>query len=168
MSQLICGIDPGLDGAFAFLDPDHLNLTIVPMPTFEKNGLRHTDPAGVAAILKQHRPTHAIMEAVFSSPQMGVRSAFSFGRSKGVLEGALHMAPSEPEVILITPSVWKPAMGATADKKQTAARATTLMPNCASAWKRVKDADKAEAALLALYGSVKLGFKVGQLTLKGA
>ena len=166
MSLLICGIDPGLNGAFAFLNIEELTLQIVAMPTFEKNSLRHTDPAEVAAVINHHRPTHAFLEAVYSSPQMGVRSAFSFGRSAGIIQGALHASQASPEVCQVVPSVWKPAMGAPADKKKTLARASQLMPDCASAWKRVKDDGRAEAALLALYGAVKMGLKVGNLTLK--
>jgi hypothetical protein len=83
---------------------------------------------------------------------MGVTSAFSFGRSSGIILGALGAL--DVTVTCPIPSVWKRAMGCTSDKKQTAERASQLMPNCRTAWKLAKNADRAEATLLALYGAV--------------
>lgn len=167
MSQpIVCGIDPGLNGAFAFLDTTDNTLCVVDMPTFPHNGKRHVDPAGVAAILHKHMPDHVFVEQVHSSPQMGVTSSFSFGRSSGIVLGALAAFRTDVNTAEVQPQIWKKALGATSDKKQTVARATQLMPACAPAWKLVKHTDRAEAALIALYGAVKLGFKVENLTLK--
>jgi len=97
---------------------------------------------------------------------MGVASSFSFGRSSGIIHGAcgaLGIGISDP-----TPSVWKRAMGCSADKKQTVARATQLLPHCASQWKLVKHTDRAEACLLALYGAVSLGLEIRNIKLKGS
>lgn len=163
MPYAICGIDPGLNGAFAFLDIEADTLTIVDMPTVEKNGKRYVSPAQVGAILNTYLPDVAVLEAVHSSPQMGVASSFSFGRSSGILlgaAGALGLPVSE-----VPPSVWKPRMGCTADKKQTVAQATKLLPTCAAAWKLVKHTDRAEAALIAVYGAVVRGMKLTSPTL---
>jgi Holliday junction resolvasome RuvABC endonuclease subunit len=164
MTTVICGIDPGLNGAFAFIDLEDKTLEIVDMPTKEKNGKRHVDPVAVGAILNQYLPDQAFLEQVHSSPQMGVSSSFSFGRSSGIILGAA--GASCVPVTEVPPSVWKPRMGCSADKKQTVAQATKLIPSGASAWKLVKHTDRAEAALIALYGAVVGGRIVGPLTLK--
>lgn len=156
MATVYCGVDPGLDGAFAFLHSVDSTLEIVDMPTeLMNNGKRRVDAAKVGAILRQYLPDHIFLEHVHASPQMGVSSAFSFGRSSGVIMGAA--GAQALKVTEVAPNLWKPRMGCTADKKQTVARATQLLPNCARAWKLVKDADRAEAALLAIYGTISLG-----------
>lgn len=163
MSTVICGIDPGLNGAFAFIDLEQGSLSITDMPTLERGGKRHTDPSRVGAILFASKPKHITIEHVHSSTQMGVASSFSFGRSFGILLGVAHA--SGAQVSEVTPAVWKPAMGCSADKRQTVARASALMPGCASAWRLVKHTDRAEAALLALYSAVRLGLEVPNLKL---
>lgn len=155
---LICGADPGLNGAFVVIDLANSTLKVFDMPTFEKNGKRHVNAPEVGTILKTATPHAVFLEFVHASPQMGVSSSFSFGRSSGVIHGvcgALDLPLTE-----IAPSVWKPRMGATADKKQTAAQAAKLLPQCAPLWKLVKHVDRAEAALIALYGICILGLTV--------
>lgn len=160
---LICGADPGLNGAFAVIDLTRATLKVVDMPTFERNGKRHVSAPEVGAILKNAAPHAVFLEFVHASPQMGVSSSFSFGRSSGVVHGAcgaLALPLTE-----VAPSIWKARMGVTADKKQTAAQASKLLPDCAQLWKLVKHADRAEAALIALYGICILGLTVPHLTL---
>lgn len=161
---IICGVDPGLNGAFAFIDVDQNTLSIEDMPTKDKNGKRHVDPVAVGAILNSYLPDHIYLELVHSSPQMGVASSFSFGRSSGIVLGAAGAAGISLNEI--PPSVWKPRMGCSSDKDQTRAQASTLMPGCAQAWKRKKDDGRAEAALIALYASVVSGHTVGTLKLQ--
>jgi hypothetical protein len=57
-------------------------------------------------------------------------------------------------------------MGCSADKKQTVAQASKLFPGCLAAWKLVKHTDRAEAALIALYGAVSKRHTIPALTLK--
>lgn len=164
MTAIICGVDPGLNGAFAFIDIQARTLEVVDMPTVERGGKRHVDPIKVGAILNQHIPDQIFLELVHSSPQMGVTSSFSFGRSSGIILGAaggVGLPVSE-----IAPSIWKPRMGCTADKVQTVSVATKLFPKCSAAWKLKKHTDRAEASLIALYGAVLAGHTVGDLTLK--
>lgn len=163
MPTTICGIDPGLNGAFAFINIDASTLTIADMPTVSKNGKRHVDPTGVGAILSTHIPDLVFLELVHSSPQMGVASSFSFGRSSGIVLGAA--AALGLGVTEVAPSVWKPRMGCSADKKQTVEQASRLLPECTSAWKLGKHTDRAEAALIAVFGAVSKGHQIHSLTL---
>lgn len=164
MAAIICGADPGLNGAFAFIDLSDNTLSIVDMPTVTRNKKRHVDPVLVGAFLNNYVPDEVYVEQVHSSPQMGVASSFSFGRSSGIIlgaTGALGIPVTE-----VPPSVWKPRMGCTSDKKQTVEVASKLLPQCTAAWKLVKHTDRAEAALIALYGAAVSGHKIPPLTLK--
>jgi hypothetical protein len=71
----------------------------------------------------------AIVEAVSSSPQMGVVSSFSFGRGYGNLEMALTAAAIPFE--RVRPQVWQKALGCMTkgDKNVSKRRAQELFPN---------------------------------------
>ena len=99
-------------------------------------------------------PIRAFVERVSASPQMGTTSAFSFGGSYMAVRMACaaHFIPTE----LVTPQVWKRALGVAGGPGKTdavRARASALMPRHAHLWTRAKDDGIAEAAMIALYGS---------------
>ena len=107
---------------------------------------------------------YAYLEEVHSMPGQGVASTFTFGEGYGIIKGALGAA--NIPLRLVRPQVWKrglripPTSGQTKTQIKKAAmhRASTLMPDCVSFWKRAKDDGVAEAAMIALYGSMILGF----------
>ena len=61
----------------------------------------------------------AVIEQVHSSPQMGVRSAFSFGENYGTWKTLCHLAGAK--VLLVRPQVWQKSLNLTglqgADRK---------------------------------------------------
>jgi crossover junction endodeoxyribonuclease RuvC len=155
---VVLGVDPGVDGAFAFIDPVACTLRVADMPCFTRTTTktkRFADAVGIGNLVRSEPIVHCYIEKVASSPQMGVVSAFSFGYSFGTLHGAL----SALQVPLdeVPPQEWKKAMRTTADKKESKARAHQLMPQCV---KLLGRADRAEAAMLALYGTMLLGHKI--------
>jgi crossover junction endodeoxyribonuclease RuvC len=75
---------------------------------------------------------------------------FRFGYGAGAIEGVL--AGLGIEVVLVAPTVWKPAMRLGSDKGRARAEAQRLFPALASLFGRVRDDGRAEAALLGLYG----------------
>ena len=87
----------------------------------------------------------AVIERVSSSPQMGVVSAFTFGRSYGFLRGAL-IGVRIP-FVEVTPQKWQKALGCMSkgDKNVTKAKAQQLYPN-----EKITHAT-ADALLLATY-----------------
>lgn len=148
--SIILGIDPGVEGALAFIDTEACTLRVFDMPTFSRTTTktkRFTDAVSVGTLLRSAEITHAFVEQVAASPQMGVVSAFSFGQSFGTLKGALSalLVPLDE----VPPAVWKRQMRAPKDKKESKARARELMPACAHLFRR---ADHAEAAMLAMFG----------------
>jgi hypothetical protein len=145
MSRITIGIDVGANGAIAWIDergkscvermPDTLQDLWELVVSISLNA--GTGGLGVRAYL----------EAVSSSPQMGVVSAFSFGRGYGNLEMALTAAGIPFE--RVRPQVWQKAMGCMTkgDKNISKQKAQELFPD-----KKIIHAT-ADALLIALYGS---------------
>lgn len=71
---------------------------------------------------------YALIEKVHSSPQMGVTSAFTFGRSYGFLRGLLSAAPLVFDEV--SPQKWQKALGCLTqgDKRVSKAKAQQLFP----------------------------------------
>ena len=170
---VIIGIDPGNNGAIAFLDVEKAKLRIIDMPTFEFETTKKRvsiDPYGIVAEMQRYADlTHVYMEEVYSSPQMGVVSAFNFGGGKGKILGIVG-AMGLP-VTSVKPARWKKDMKVPADKKAAVQRASQLFPGAAPAFKGPRGGvfdGRAEAALLALYGALELGVApTAPVTLQG-
>ena len=76
----------------------------------------------------------AAVERVTSSPQMGVTSAFCFGRGLGVVDGVI--AALGWSVEYVAPRVWKKAFGIRvgAGKDDSRAKASQLLPLDTGLW----------------------------------
>ncbi len=145
---LIIGVDPGQKGAFALLESDGRILDFRDMPVVGK----FVSVPIVAEIFKTWtgvEATTCIIEDVWSSPQMGVTSAFSFGRSKGLVEGIASMADCRVEYV--SPAKWKRDMKLGKDKGEARDQAMRYWPYNRAWFSRVKDDGRAEAALIALW-----------------
>lgn len=92
------------------------------------------------------------MEAVSSSPQMGVSSAFAFGEGFGIVKGVL--AALGVPLVLVPPAKWKRDLGLNQSKDGSRAKAIARWPGHSNEFKRVKDDGRAEAALIASWGLV--------------
>jgi crossover junction endodeoxyribonuclease RuvC len=152
----ILGIDPGLSGALAAYQPHDNDLIVTDVPVHvlkvNRRDRRRLDGHSLArcgAILAA--PTHAYLENVHSMPAQGIASAFTFGKVFGAIEQCLidHNIP----YTLVEPALWKRVLGVPADKDGARRRASQLMPKHAHLWARAKDDGRAEAALIAYYGS---------------
>lgn len=114
------GIDPGVSGGMAVVDENARVLLVTKMPQ---------SAGGCVAFLQQViglGPVRAALELVHSSPQMGVKSAFTFGRSYGQLQmlltaGGIHYLSPRPKA-------WQGAMRCLTrgDKKVTLLAARRL------------------------------------------
>jgi hypothetical protein len=156
--MLIFGVDVGVTGAMALLRNGKL-VAVVDLPAHEIGAgvvRRQVDAAGLAAIVREWRVQHgldaelAVLERVSSMPGQGVSSVFSLGHSLGAVQGTL--AALGVPTTLVAPQTWKRAMGLGRDKKQSQAAASRMFPAMAGEWARVRDHNRAEAALLAAYG----------------
>tara|TARA_R110000822_G_scaffold307920_1_gene435409 strand:- start:4 stop:441 length:438 start_codon:yes stop_codon:yes gene_type:complete len=142
---MICGIDPGAKGAIAFIYRDgKAFVEDMPMLGKEVNGNE------VAAFLTEFRPDHIFLEQV-NSYQMGRTSAFTFGQGVGVLKGVFQAL--KIPFTLVTPQKWQKHFGKSSDKAHSLKLAGRFYPHLADRLKRKKDDGRAEALLIARYGS---------------
>lgn len=114
------GIDPGIGGGIATLTETGQVIAAIRMPATDRDLLD-------ACFL--HYPARAYLEKVAASPQMGVSSAFTFGRGLGRLEMALTAAKVKFD--LVTPQRWQAGMQCLSggDKNVTKRRAQQLFPD---------------------------------------
>jgi crossover junction endodeoxyribonuclease RuvC len=154
--NLICGIDPGLDGALALVDlhtGDLVNVYDTPTLTL-KNG-REIDGYKLAAQVDQWSPnlTEVWIERVSARPGEGVSSSFTFGRGYGELCGIVY-ANFIP-LRSVGAAMWKRGMGVTGDKDESRKAASAIWPTQEWRWPLKKHHGRAEAALIAVYGRRK-------------
>lgn len=166
MNALILGIDPGAHGALCLYDPlTEQILDMADMPTHTvKQGATlkaRIDLYGLAVLVEKFWKcglAKAVIEEVASSPQMGVGSAFAFGFAAACVQQAVACAGVP--LLLVPPAVWKRALRvkATADldnKDASRQAASMLLPSGQHHWALKKHDGRAEAFLLAYYGSKK-------------
>lgn len=142
------GIDPGQSGAIAFVRSGKL-IDVFDMPTIAKE----ISPALLATMVHTHQVEAAAVEKVWAAPTQGrtqgAQTSFKFGKAHGMALGAvggLFVPLFEP-----TPQAWKKTFGLNADKEKSRALATKLFPDKADLFKYKINADRAEAALIALW-----------------
>ena len=159
MSGPVIGIDPGIAGALALYDAAADSLLIEPIPTFTvkvgKGRRQIPDHYGVARIIDAWAPLNPTVwiEAVGTRPGEGAVGAFSFGKTYGILLGvaAAHFLRME----LVTPAAWKAALKVKGPKDESRLRASALLPKFSGLWPLAKHDGRAEAALIALHGSMQ-------------
>ena len=119
--KLYIGIDPGLSGGVAFI-PNSGEPWAHKMPETDR------DLIDLLRDSTRDMEARAVIELVHSSPQMGVKSAFTFGEGFGRLQMALTALGVPYE--RVRPAVWQKAMGCLTkgDKNVSKRRAQELFP----------------------------------------
>lgn len=151
--MLVVGIDPGVHGALALTDGQRVK--VVDMPSFilkrGRGNKTEVDPYGLADALRAFGAvTAAFLEQVGAMPKQGVSSTFQFGRAAGMAESTI--ATLGLPLTKVPPGTWMKAMGVRGGKDGSRARANELLPADAAYFRYAKDHNRAEAALIALYG----------------
>ena len=140
----VLGFDPGADGAMAVLTPDH-KLRVVRLKNLSRRDV------WTMILGETLDPCHALIERVTSSPQMGRKSAFSFGgRFEQLLMGCTAANIPYEEV---PPQTWQKVLAvgksypSKADRKRAhVAKAQEIFPGT-----KITLAN-ADAILIAEYG----------------
>lgn len=137
----IIGIDPGTNGGIAWITDGK--------PCVEKMPDTLQDLWELIRDVASGGNCHAYIEQVHSSPQMGVKSAFTFGNGFGHLEMALTAAGIP--FTRTRPQVWQKELGCLTkgDKNITKRKAQELFPSL-----KVTHAT-ADSLLIATYGTKK-------------
>ncbi len=150
------GIDPGAGGAIALMTmAPKYDIAVLDMPVHEINGKRRIDLHALVRLLREWREgAHAIVENVGAMPGQAPNAMFSFGFAAGAVQTAVVAA--EIPFTLVTPQTWKKSYGLPGgreNKDVSRQKASMMFPSHAHLWARKKDNDRAEAVLLAHYGS---------------
>jgi len=140
------GIDPGTNGGIAWITDGKACVEKMP-DTLQDLWELICDITNYPRSTVDGRKYKAFIEQVHSSPQMGVKSAFTFGNGFGHLEMALTAAGIPFE--RVRPQVWQKAMGCMTkgDKNVSKRKAQELFPQI-----KVTHAI-ADALLIASYGA---------------
>jgi hypothetical protein len=135
------GIDPGINGGISWIDSTG-DIAVEKMPDTILDLWELIESIKVNA----GNAVRAYLETVHSSPQMGVKSAFTFGNGYGHLEMALTAAGISFE--RVRPQVWQKEMGCLTkgDKNVSKRKAQELFPGT-----KVTHAI-ADSMLIAAYG----------------
>jgi len=156
-ARTVLGIDPGAHGAIAILDETGQLLELEDMPaTVEAGGRISTNAPLLAGILARSHADVVYCEFVAARPTDAKVAAFSFGRAKGVIEGACG-ALALP-IIFLTAPTWKrlaeipPGIE---NKDLARTRAIARWPAHAELFRRKADIDRAEACLIAVAGLMR-------------
>lgn len=149
------GIDPGAGGAIALLDS---TVRVSDMPThLLKVGGKNRKRIDLHKLhmlfeLLRFEVSLCVIEDVGPMPSDGAVGAFSFGWAACAPQAmAVCMGW---KILPVRPAVWKVQMGLGGQTKDASRRkASQLFPHFSHLWSRVKDDGRAEAALIAYYGS---------------
>ena len=149
MDKAWIGIDPGQNGAACLLVGDRVEFY-----DFE-------DVSSAAAWIDDRRfelvKVRAVLERVHSMPKQGVASSFKFGANFGAWQGILSAFRIPFE--MPTPRQWQKGIIVPSDgpdpKSRSLAVARRLYPQAMESLKRKKDADRADALLMAHWGMLR-------------
>jgi crossover junction endodeoxyribonuclease RuvC len=164
---MICiGIDIGLTGAVAFIDPAG-GCVVEDIPVLVENEKNRIDGHALATVIRRHwpagEPALVAFEDVRPRPQVngGVRgntmhSQGSLMRSRGAVESVLDCLRLRAEVV--QPQTWKRFYGliGSKDKADAVAVALRLYPQAAPRLARKKDHNRGDALLIAHFAKRQL------------
>lgn len=156
----ILGVDPGGFGALALLSKD--GLAVADMPVFMVRRGRSDKPEldvhSLVDLLAAWQPDVCYFEQIGGMDGQSASAAFNFGRAAGACEALVKSCGAK--FVPVTPQKWKRAMNIRG-KDDARAMATNRWPANAEDFRLKKHLDRAEAALLAEYGSKQETFSLG-------
>ena len=153
--MIIIGIDPGVSGAICILTDGKIT-AIYEMPTMidGKKNKKQVNGAEVTNIINKElvneKDINVVIEHVSAMPGQGVTSMFNFGQSFGVLKGIC--AALKLPVHFIRPVKWKKHFNLiNTEKDASRTKVIEVFPYISSKISKKKDANKADAILIARF-----------------
>jgi len=153
--MIIFGIDPGISGAISVLENKKV-IEVFEMPTMidGKKNKRQVNGAQVSNIIKERlgkeKEIIVVVEHVNAMPGQGVTSMFNFGQSFGVIKGVC--AALNIPIHFVRPTKWKKHFNLIKTNKDASrTKVIEVYPEISSELSRKKDANKADAILIARY-----------------
>ena len=151
----IIGIDPGLSGGIAILD-DLKIFDIYDMPIMSegKKNKNQLNSAQLVNIIRKNLipdgDTFLIVEQVSAMPGQGVTSMFNFGQTFGSIKGIC--AALNLPIFFVRPAKWKKHFDLIKSQKDASrTKAIEIFPKISSILSKKKDANKADAILIASF-----------------
>ena len=162
--MIIIGIDPGISGAICFIKNGKI-IDVVEMPSMAegKKNKRQVNGAEVTNIFnkvintnhdkmgsRDENEVKVVIEHVTAMPGQGVTSMFNFGQSFGVIKGIC--AALKLPIYFVRPAKWKKHFNLIKPEKDASrTKAIEIFPYISSQLSKKKDANKADAILLASF-----------------
>ena len=155
--MLIIGIDPGINGAIClFRDGKIVDVFEMPKMAVGKKNKSQVNASQIfneiqkAVEGEDKAKVIAVIEQVSAMPGQGVTSMFNFGQSFGVLKG-IFSAMQIP-MDFVSPVKWKKYYNLINTQKDSSrTKAIEFFPYISSKLSRKKDANKADAILIASF-----------------
>ena len=155
--MLIIGIDPGISGSICFfMDGRVIDVINMPTMTEGKKNKKQVNGAQVYNEISnqvkkfESRNIRVIIEQVSAMPGQGVTSMFNFGQSFGILKGIC--SAMQLPMYFVRPAKWKKYFNLiNSEKDASRTRAIEIFPYFSSQLSKKKDANKADAILIANY-----------------
>ena len=155
--MLIIGIDPGISGSICFFKDGKI-LDVVEMPTMTdgKKNKRQVNGSQIYNEIKKkidvvsEEDIRVVIEHVTAMPGQGVTSMFNFGQSFGILKGVC--SAMRLPMYFVRPTKWKKYFNLiNSEKEASRTRAIEIFPYFSSQLSKKKDANKADAILIASF-----------------
>ena len=155
--MLIIGIDPGIAGAICFFENCKV-FDVIDMPTMadgKKNKRQINGSQLFNEILSRienysSKNVNVVVEQVSAMPGQGVTSMFNFGQSFGVIKGIC--AAMQLPIFFVRPAKWKKYFDLINSQKDSSrTKAIEKFPIISSILSKKKDANKADAILIACF-----------------
>ncbi len=155
--MLIIGIDPGISGAICFLKNGKI-VDAIEMPSMAE-GKKNKKQVNAAQIYNEidsriknfeKKNIKVVIEQVSAMPGQGVTSMFNFGQSFGVLKGVC--SAMQLPMYFVRPTKWKKYFNLIKSEKDASrTKAIEIFPYISPQLSRKKDANKADAILIASF-----------------
>ena len=155
--MLIIGIDPGITGSICFFE-DGKVIDLIEMPNMA-DGKKQKKQVNGAQIYNEiflrtknldKKNIKVVIEHVSAMPGQGVTSMFNFGQSFGVLKGIC--SAMQLSMYFVRSAKWKKFFNLiNAEKDASRTKAIQIFPYISTQLSKKKDANKADAALIASF-----------------
>ena len=155
--MLIIGIDPGISGAMCFFQNGEIT-DVIDMPSMAdgKKNKRQINSQQVFNEISERiinipkKEIIVVIEQVSAMPGQGVTSMFNFGQSFGVLKGIC--SAMQLSMYFVRPAKWKKYFNLINSQKDSSrTKAIEIFPYISTQLSRKKDANKADAILIASF-----------------
>ena len=155
--MLVIGIDPGISGSICFLEDGKI-LDVIEMPIMNEgkknkkqvNGYQIYNEILERIKTLEKKNIRVIIEQVSAMPGQGVTSMFNFGQSFGILKGIC--SAMQLPMFFVRPAKWKKYFNLiNSEKDASRTRAIEIFPYFSTQLSKKKDANKADAILIASF-----------------